>query len=321
MEHIVLIDGHHMLYRAYWAIPRTLKTSKGEQVNTVFGLGSMLLSILQQEQPDALVFCFDEGDQTFRHQEHAGYKDGRAETPDDFYIQIPRAFELIDAFGIHRISDPRYEADDFLAAYACAADARGMRVTIVSGDRDLLQIVTDTIRVAVPHKGYQQTEYLDVAGVEKKLGVRPDQIPAFKGLAGDSSDNLPGVRGIGPKTAAVLLQDWQTLDGIYAHLDVLSPVLAGKLVADKEQAYFCQRMALLDRNIQLPIALEDLACGNLPSQHVLDFLRSMEFSLLVKRFTELLRGSASACFDVLPATNMEASVQKDAPSPHQQSLF
>ncbi|NLG06976.1 hypothetical protein GX553_00790, partial [Candidatus Peribacteria bacterium] len=164
-------------------------------------------------------------------------------------------------------------------------------------------------------------EYLDAAGVEKKLGVRPDQIPAFKGLAGDSSDNLPGVRGIGPKTAAVLLQDWQTLDGIYAHLDVLSPVLAGKLVADKEQAYFCQRMALLDRNIQLPIALEDLACGNLPSQHVLDFLRSMEFSLLVKRFTELLRGSASACFDLLPATDMEASIQKDASSPHQQSLF
>jgi len=277
-----------MLYRAYWAIPRTLKKSDGEQVNTVFGLGSMLMTILAKEEPDSLMVCFDEGNQTFRHQEYDEYKDGRSETPDDFYEQIPRAFDLVDAFGFSRVSDPQYEADDFLAAYARAGEKAGMRVTIISGDRDVLQLASDNIRIAIPHKGYQQAEYLDPGKVLAKYGITPEQVADYKGLSGDASDNLPGVHGIGPKTAATLLQEHGTLEGIYEHLDTISASVCEKLERDREQAFFCRRMAVLEDVIPLPTSLEELTLNNLPVNSILSFLRDMEFSLLVKRLQTLL---------------------------------
>jgi len=287
MKHLVLIDGHHLMYRAYWAIPRTLKTRAGEQTNTVFGVASMLLSILAKEEPDAFLFCFDEGDQTFRHQEATDYKAGRAETPDDFYVQIPRVHELIDTFAIPHISDPKYEADDLLCAYARAAEKAGMRVTIVTGDRDALQLASDRIRIAIPHKGYQQAEYLGPKEIEAKYGVRPDQIPSYKGLTGDQSDNLPGVKGIGPKTAAELLQKYDTLQGVYDHLEEIRPAVREKLQADREQAFFCERMALLVTDLPL-LPLERLALGMFPVGQIVAFFRAMEFTLLIKRFQSFL---------------------------------
>ncbi len=276
------------MYRAYWAIPRTLKTRSGEQTNTVFGVASMLLSILAKEEPDAFLFCFDEGDQTFRHQEAEDYKAGRAETPDDFYVQIPRVHELIDTFAIPHVSDSKFEADDLLCAYARAAEQEGMRVTIVTGDRDALQLASDRIRIAIPHKGYQQAEYLGPKDIEAKYGVRPDQIASYKGLTGDQSDNLPGVKGIGPKSAAELLQKYDTLQGVYEHLEEIRPSLRTKLGHDREQAFFCERMALLITDMPLPVSLADLALGQFPVERILGFFRTLEFTLLVKRFQSLL---------------------------------
>jgi len=287
MKHLVLIDGHHLMYRAYWAIPRTLKTRAGEQTNTVFGVASMLLSILTKEEPDAFLFCFDEGDQTFRHQEATDYKAGRAETPDDFYVQIPRVHELIDTFAIPHVSDPRFEADDLLCAYARAAEKAGMRVTIVTGDRDALQLATEHIRIAIPHKGYQQAEYLGPKEIEAKYGVRPDQISSYKGLTGDQSDNLPGVKGIGPKTAAELLQKYDTLKGVYDHIDEIRPAVREKLQADREQAFFCERMALLVEDLPL-LPFDQLAIGLFPAGKILEFFRAMEFTLLIKRLQTML---------------------------------
>ncbi|MFH1444606.1 MAG: 5'-3' exonuclease H3TH domain-containing protein [Candidatus Peregrinibacteria bacterium] len=288
MKHLVLIDGHHLMYRAYWAIPRTLKTRSGEQTNTVFGVASMLLSILAKEEPDAFLFCFDEGDETFRHQEAVDYKAGRAETPDDFYVQIPRVHELIDMFAIPHVSDPKFEADDLLCAYARAAEKDGMRVTIVTGDRDALQLASEHIRVAIPHKGYQQAEYLGPKEIEAKYGVRPDQIASYKGLTGDQSDNLPGVKGIGPKNAAELLQKYDTLQGVYDHLEEIRPAVRAKLENDREQAFFCERMALLISDMPLPITVADLALERFPVEQILTFFRALEFTLLIKRFQSLL---------------------------------
>ncbi|MDD5041348.1 MAG: 5'-3' exonuclease H3TH domain-containing protein [Candidatus Peribacteraceae bacterium] len=278
------------MYRAYWAIPRTLKTRAGEQANTVFGVASMLLSILAKEEPDAFLFCFDEGDQTFRHQEAKDYKAGRAETPDDFYMQIPRVHELIDTFAIPHVSDPRFEADDLLCAYARAAEQAGMRVTIVTGDRDALQLASDSIRIAIPHKGYQQAEYLGPKEIEAKYGVRPDQIPSYKGLTGDQSDNLPGVKGIGPKTAAELLQKYDTLKNIYDHLEEIRPAVREKLAADREQAFFCERMALLVTDLPL-LPFDQLSLGILPVAKIQEFFRAMEFTLLIKRLQAMLQTS------------------------------
>ena len=277
------------MYRAYWAIPRTLKTGKGEQSNTVFGVASMLLSILAAEQPDAFLFCFDEGDKTFRHVEAVDYKAGRAETPDDFYVQIPRVMECIDTFGLKRVSDPKVEADDLLCAYARLAERKGMRATIVTGDRDALQCASEHIRIAIPHKGYQQAEYLGPKEIEAKYGVRPDQIASYKGLTGDSSDNLPGVHGIGPKTAAALLQRFGTLQGIYEHLNDVAPTVREKLEHDHDQAFFCERMATLTEDIVLPYTIDELHLEGLSVTPVEAFFREMEFLLLFKRFHSLLK--------------------------------
>ncbi len=279
------------MYRAYWAIPRTMKTRRGEQTNTVFGVASMLLHILQKEEPDALLFCFDAGEETFRHQEAKDYKAGRAETPDDFYVQIPRVLECVDAFGCKHVSDTRFEADDFLCAYARAAEARGDRVTIVTGDRDALQLASEHIRIAIPHKGYQQAEYLGPAEIEAKYGVRPDQIVSYKGLVGDSSDNLPGVVGIGPKTAAQLLQQYDTLTGVYAHLTEIKESVREKLERDREQAFFCERMAQLVCDMPLLVSLEESRLIHLPVEPVERLFTELEFTLLLKRFRAFLQTS------------------------------
>lgn len=287
VEHLVLIDGHHLMYRAYYAIPKTLRTSKGEQTNAVFGVASMLLTMLRAEEPDRLLFCFDAGEETFRHQENATYKDGRAETPDDFYAQIPRIMQLVEICRLQHVSDPQFEADDLLCSYAKAGEEAGMRVTIVTGDRDVLQLATAKVRIAIPHKGYQAAEYLGPAEILAKYGVRPDQIPSYKGLCGDSSDNLPGVKGIGPKTAAELLQRFDTLAGIYEHLADTKPTVRAKLEHDKEQAFFCEHMAQLICTVHRPHELDALRLQGLSANDIANFFREMEFTSLVHRLESL----------------------------------
>lgn len=276
------------MYRAYWAIPRTLSTKNGEQVNAVFGMASMILHILKIEQPDNLVVCFDAGEETFRHQENDTYKDGRAETPDDFYTQIPRILELVEAFGLPHISNMKYEADDFLCAYATHGEKADMRVTIVTGDRDALQLASDKTRIAIPHSGYQKTEYLGPDEVYAKYGIRPDQVVDYKGLTGDPSDNLPGVHGIGPKTASELLQTYGTLEGVYEHLGDIRASVRAKLEKDREQAFFCQHMAQLICDIPLDLPLEKTELQNLPADRLVQLFQELEFTLLTRRLRDFL---------------------------------
>ncbi len=288
MKHLLLIDGHHLMYRAFYAVPRTLQTKSGELTNAVFGVASMFLTMLRVEQPDAVLFCFDAGSDTFRHQEHAEYKAGRAETPDEFYAQIPRIHECVSSFCVKEAADPGFEADDLLCSYARAAAADGMRVTIVTGDRDAFQVAAPNIRIAIPHKGYLAPEYLGPNEVFAKYGITPEQVPAYKGLSGDSSDNLPGVQGIGPKTASQLLQQYHTLEGIYEHLSDIRPAVRSKLERDREQAFFCQRMALLIESAPRTFTWDDLLVGTLDTSALQAFLQRMEFFSLLPRIRSLL---------------------------------
>lgn len=277
------------MHRAYWAIPRTLKMKNGQQVNIAFGVASMLISMLKIEQPDAWVWCCDRGDETFRHAEHTEYKAGRQETPQDFYDQMAIVDELLAAFGIAIAGNPQYEADDFLCSYSHAAVTAGVpRVTVVTGDRDAFQLATDKIRIAIPHKGYQATEYLGPAEVLTKYGVRPDQVAALKGLAGDSSDNLKGVGGIGPKTAAELLATYGTLEGIYDHLADIRPAVRAKLEADRESAFFCQKMAVLLCDAPLPVPLDQVNIDHQPVEPIVEMFDRLEFMMLRRRFENLL---------------------------------
>lgn len=287
-KHLVIVDGHHLMYRAYWAIPRTMKNRKGEQVNTPFGVASMLLQILKTEEPDALLFCFDADEETFRHKEYAEYKAGRKETPDDFYAQIPRTLSMIDAFGIKSVAGQNFEADDFACSYAREAAKAGYRVTIVSGDRDLLQLASDEIRISIPHKGYQAAEYMNAEAVLKKYGVTPEQIPCYKGLVGDSSDNLPGVHGIGPKAASALLSQYRTVEELYKHLPDIKLSWREKLEKGREQAFFCRRMAELRCDIPLPVLLAELAFSDIDTDPILAVFSELQFSLVTRRFLTFL---------------------------------
>jgi len=278
------------MHRAYWAIPRTLKTKAGEQTNVSFGMASMLLAILAHEEPDSLLVCFDAGDKTFRHQENETYKEGRSETPDEFYDQIPRVMELMEAFHFAVVSDSEYEADDFLGTYAKAGEEEDMRVTVVTGDKDAFQLATDKTRVAIPHKGYQQAEYLGPDEIFYKYGIRPDQVASYKGLTGDSSDNLPGVHGIGPKTASSLLQKYDNLKGIYENLPDIKGSVREKLENDKDQAFFCERMAELVLDIKLPISMNKIELKDIDPCNTFEMFKELEFTLLVKRYQKLLEG-------------------------------
>lgn len=300
-----------------------MKTSKGEQVNTTFGMASMLLQMLKVEKPDQVIFCFDADEKTFRHEEYAEYKSGRSVTPDDFYIQIPRAQEMITSFGIKSVAGGKFEADDFACSYAKAAEKEGSRVTIVTGDRDLFQLSSDSIRVSIPHKGYQAAEYMTAEAIEKKYGVTPVQIPSYKGLTGDTSDNLPGVHGIGPKAAAALLQEFGSLEGIYKNIEKVKPSWREKLIADKDKAEFSSRMALLIGDIPLPVSLHDLAFTNVKTAPILDLFSALEFTLPRKRLLELLSteyGTAHFLHDG-PAALTPSLVGSHIPKTEQMSLL
>ena len=288
MKKLVLLDANHLMHRAYWAIQRSLATSKGEQTNAVFGVASMLLTLLAREHPDAIVACFDAGDDTFRHKDHEAYKAGRAETPDDFYVQIPRVHQCMAAFGIPTIADAKYEADDFIGTLAAQGVKEGFEVTIVTGDKDLFQMASEHIQIAVPHKGYAMPEYLDPVGVEAKLGVSPQQIPDYKGLTGDASDNLKGVKGIGPKTTVELLQKYSSLEGIYEHLPEIRESVRAKLAADRDSAFLCKRLATLVTDAPLPIALQETVHWHGESAAIDSFFQEIEFFTLRRRFRRFL---------------------------------
>lgn len=307
------------MYRAFYAIPATLKTKAGEQTNAVYGVASMLIAMLKTEQPTHLVFCFDAGEETFRHLEHKEYKEGRAETPDEFYLQIPRIIQLLESFPIRHGSDPKYEADDLLCVYAKEGEKAGMNVTIVTGDRDALQLATEKVRIAIPHKGYQQPEYLGPQEILAKVGVRPDQITSYKGMMGDASDNLPGVRGIGPKGASALLQAYGTLAGVYEHLEKITGSIKQKLEAGREQAFFCERMATLVCDFAPPVPLDALELRRITTARTVEFLEEMEFLSLVKRLQSLCESPYGRGHFVWEG---EATVsKKTAPAESQRALF
>lgn len=248
-KRFVVIDGHHLIHRAFHAIQNPLKTSFGEQTNGIYGFASMLLNIIDLEEPDYIAMTFDEKAPTFRHELHDQYKATRQKSPDELYAQIPRIRQMVNEFGMATYCKEGFEADDMMGTLAQEAERQGMEVYIVTGDMDAMQLITPNIRVACPHKGYKEPLIFDAQAVFDKYGIYPDQVVDYKALMGDNSDNIKGVQGIGPKGALGLLQMYKTLDGIYAHLDEIKGGLHDKLKAGREDAYFSQKMARIVTNV------------------------------------------------------------------------
>jgi len=235
-KRLVVIDGNHLIHRAFYAIQNPLHTSTGEQTNAIYGFSSMLLNIIELEKPDYIAMTFDEKAPTFRHEEHEGYKATRKKAPDELYTQIPRIHEMVKSFNIPIYSKAGFEADDMMGTIATIGKEQGIDTYIVTGDMDALQLINGNVHVVFPNKGYRDPIIFDREAVVKKYGITPEQVVDYKALMGDSSDNIKGVEGIGPVGAVKLLSQYKTLDGIYEHLNEITGGVHDKLMNGKEDA-------------------------------------------------------------------------------------
>ena len=258
MEKIILVDGNNLLFRSYYATAYNgnfMKNSKGFPTNALFGFTNMINKIIDEEKPTYIMVAFDKG-KTFRHDKYDWYKDGRIETPNELKQQFPVAKELLNAMGIKYLEIDNYEADDIIGTFAKYCDEdKNFIGTIISSDKDLLQLISDDIDI----KLLKQKDYIryNRKTFNEEYGIEPINIIDLKALMGDSSDNIPGVKGIGEKTALKLLQEYKTLDGIYENIDKISGKLKEKLVTDKESAYMSYDIATIYKQVPIDIEIDE----------------------------------------------------------------
>jgi len=301
---LVLIVGHALAYRAYHALPKELSTSKGELINAAYGFTSMLLNVLRDEKPDYIAVTFDVG-KTFRHEEYKEYKAHRAKMPDELRTQMARIQEIVRALGIPIIEAEGYEADDVLGTLAQKAGKEGLETLIVTGDTDTFQLIDDHTRVLTSRRSFSDTIVYDQAGVEERYGLQPRQLIDYKALVGDTSDNIPGVRGVGKKTATQLLQRYGSVEEIYAHLDeVESSRFRNALEKGRESAFLSKFLATIVTDVPAELDLEACRTLEFDRDKVVELFRELEFRALVNR---------------LPS---EAKAERARQvSPHQLSMF
>ncbi len=306
----MLLDSNSLIYRAFFALMNTpLTTSKGKLVNAVFGFWSIVLRGFQDVKPDYVIACFDLAGPTFRHEQFADYKATRREMPDDLRDQFPIVREIINAFGIPIYQLQGYEADDLIAALVKQAEARDVATTIVSGDLDLLQLVSERTTLMTTRGGVAQTTFYDPAQVMERYGLRPEQMIDFKALKGDTTDNIPGIAGVGEKTAAKLVIDWGSIDGIYEHIDQVMPEkLRAKLADNREDVYRWRDLVMVRPDIPIELDLESARLGEYDRQEVLRLFREYEFRSLVERLPGMTGEDARAPGDLLRDADRSAPV-------------
>ncbi len=297
---LYLIDGHALAYRMYFALTAggsstRWQTSKGEPTAGTYGFARELLRIIEQEKPDYIAVAFDTG-KTFRDEIFPAYKGTREKMPDDLSPQIGRIRQMVDAFNIPRLEMEGFEADDVLGSIARIAASQGLGVKIITGDRDLLQLVNE--RTAVYLAGDDQN-YLTDEDVIRKLGVPPDQVVDYKALVGDKSDNIPGVSGIGEKTAISLLQKFGTLDNIYQNIDQVENRWKGKLEQNKDNAFMSRDLAQIKSDLKIKFDLDRAKADGLDFPSIESIFKEMEFRSLLKTL-ERLSGKETAVVASVP---------------------
>ncbi|SIS51554.1 DNA polymerase I [Salimicrobium flavidum] len=280
---LVLIDGNSIAYRAFFALP-LLNNDKGVYTNAVYGFTTMLLKILEEESPDHMLVAFDAGKTTFRHKTYEEYKGGRQKTPPELSEQFPVLQDLLDAFEIKHYQLDQYEADDIIGTLAREAEQRGDEVTVISGDKDLLQLVSERVTVRLTKKGITDVDTYTPASLKEKMEIEPSQIIHLKALMGDSSDNIPGVPGVGEKTAVKLLKQFETLDNLYEDLEAVSgKKLKEKLEANKEEAYMSKELVTIEINAPLQMTLQDTSYSGYEASAVKEQFQNLGFSSLLSR--------------------------------------
>ncbi len=317
----MLVDGHAVVHRAFHAFS-DLTTSQGELVNAVYGFTAMLLNALQSTHPAYAAVAFDLPTPTFRHQQFAGYKAQRPSMPPELAGQFQRVRQIVSALHIPIFEVPGFEADDVLGTLARHAAENDLYTLIVTGDLDALQLVEPRVAVLTPRRGPLDTTLYDEAAVLQRYGLHPLQIPDYKGLVGDTSDNIPGVRGIGEKTARTLLAKYETIEGVYNNLDALPPRQRDLLAPFQEQALASKHLATIIRNVPLSLNLEECRVRDDNLDAALDLFRELEFRSLIPRL--LPDRAAPLASQAEQITTPVAAPPRSTPapsSPNQPALF
>ena len=281
MKKLLLIDGNSMLFRAYYATVygRMMKTSNGIPTNAVYGFITMINKALSMVEPDAVLVAWDAGKPTFRHETYTEYKGTRKELDQELIVQFPIAREFLDAYGMKRYECEGIEADDIIGSMA--KKYPDVEIHILSSDRDLLQLIDPTTDVYLMKKLITEMEVMDEAKLKEAMGIVPSQIIDLKALMGDTADNIPGVKGIGEKTALKLLSEYETVDNVYAHIDEIKGKLREKLETDKEKAFLSKYLATIKVDAEIPLPFEAMLLQE-PKEELHDFFVKYEMKSFVK---------------------------------------
>ena len=279
MDRLVLIDGNSLINRAFFALP-PLTDKKGRPSQAVYGFTTMLIKAITDYKPTHIAVAFDLPEPTFRHKMYDGYKAGRKRMPDELAVQRPILKELLSVMKICIVEQAGFEADDIIGTLAKKFEAE---TYILTGDRDSLQLIDDTTYVLFTRRGLTSVDCMNAAALKETTGLSPAQIVDYKAIAGDSSDNIPGVHGIGDKGAVKLLQTYGDLDGVYAHIDEISGAARQRLIEGKDSAYLSRRLAAIVCDVPLPVTLGDCALEFPFSGRTREFFRELDFRSVVKR--------------------------------------
>jgi len=287
MSKLILIDGNAILHRAFHALP-PLTTKRGVPINAVYGLVSMLLRVIQDLKPTHIAVCFDEKEPTFRHKEFAGYQAQRPPMVDELSSQFEKAKRVLGVMRVPIYSKPGYEADDIIGTLAkLATEISKLKnvneVVIVTGDRDILQLVNDNIKVYMPIVGLSSAKLMGEEEVVEKMGVAPKEIPDYKALVGDPSDNYPGVSGIGPKTAINLIQRFKSTGEIFKSLSQINEGTRKKLEEGRENAYLSLKLAKIVLDVPITLDIDKAARWDVDSKDVLALFSQYGFKTLTER--------------------------------------
>lgn len=285
---IVLIDGHSILNRAFYGVP-DLTNSEGLHTNAIYGFINILFKILDEEKPDYLTVAFDVNQPTFRHEMFTEYKGTRKSMPHELREQVPVIKEVLKTMGVCIMERPGFEADDVLGTLAKECEEQGISVSLVSGDRDLLQLASDTIKIRMPKtkRGVTEIEDYNTKDVIEKYQVTPSQIIDLKGLMGDASDNIPGVPGIGEKTATKIITAYSTVENAIEHMDEIMPKKAKEsFMANIDLALLSKKLATIKTDCELEFSLEEAELGDLFNQDVFIYFKKLEFKNLLNRFQD-----------------------------------
>lgn len=288
MSKLLLIDGNSILNRGFHGLP-LLTTKDGIFTNAVLGFLNIMLKTVDEEKPEKILVAFDVKAPTFRHKQYEAYKGTRKPMADELRSQVPLIKEVLDAMNISRIEMPGFEADDILGTMSRIGEKAGYDVTVFTGDRDLLQVATDSIKVRIPKSGKGQTWVEDyfAKDVIEKYGVDPVVFIDMKGLMGDSSDNIPGVPKVGEKTASTLLQTYGSMDGLYEHIDELKPSKTkDNLIEFKDQAYLSKDLATIKLDVPMEISIDDINTPDMFNQNSYELFKKLEFKGMLGRFSE-----------------------------------